>query len=79
MGGATVLDTVVDGASRGFNAARGFVGGATNIETKIFLVLSLFQCRTRLCGWCSFKEALVMDLVSGFNAARGFVGGAACI
>ena len=37
---------------RCFNAARGFVGGATKLppasagETR-------FQCRTRLCGWCN--------------------------
>ena len=39
----------------GFNAARGFVGGATTIgqfdEASV-----LFQCRTRLCGWCSEKQ-----------------------
>ena len=39
----------------GFNAARGFVGGATTIgqfdEASV-----LFQCRTRLCGWCSFAR-----------------------
>ena len=37
----------------GFNAARGFVGGAAfmrNITPSAFV---LFQCRTRLCGWCS--------------------------
>ena len=36
-----------------------------------------FQCRTRLCGWCS---EYYQELATGrrcFNAARGFVGGAA--
>ena len=60
----------------GFNAARGFVGGAALSPRRIttplrvsmphaalwvvqrcgllqFLVLAEFQCRTRLCGWCS--------------------------
>ena len=37
-----------------------------------------FQCRTRLCGWCSPAwNAKVWMQESGFNAARGFVGGAA--
>ena len=35
-----------------------------------------FQCRTRLCGWCSFVVTLLKFLPMGFNAARGFVGGA---
>ena len=36
-----------------------------------------FQCRTRLCVWCSmiFVDGNWMDLC--FNAARGFVCGAA--
>ena len=37
----------------GFNAARGFVGGATfEIEVELELI-DVFQCRTRLCGWCN--------------------------
>ena len=37
-----------------------------------------FQCRTRLCGWCSVKYGRTDDdLAIRFNAARGFVGGAA--
>ena len=35
-----------------FNAARGFVGGAASLR-KHTKSLHLFQCRTRLCGWCS--------------------------
>ena len=39
---------------------------------------SEFQCRTRLCGWCSSYIVVAYGvLVQGFNAARGFVGGAA--
>ena len=36
----------------------------------------LFQCRTRLCGWCNLKLRRSQFLKTGFNAARGFVGGA---
>ena len=38
-----------------------------------------FQCRTRLCGWCSFEPSWRHRSVRCFNAARGFVGGAAII
>ena len=34
-----------------FNAARGFVGGASMKSTSGSLTVS-FQCRTRLCWWC---------------------------
>ena len=60
-----------------FNAARGFVGGAA---PKIQLIISTscrFQCRTRLCGWCSFRAPARGATPYSFNAARGFVGGAA--
>ena len=36
-----------------------------------------FQCRTRLCGWCSPHPTRTESLKRRFNAARGFVGGAA--
>ena len=39
--------------SQCFNAARGFVGGATVQVSKIELYATKFQCRTRLCGWCN--------------------------
>ena len=43
----------------GFNAARGFVGGATfEIEVELELI-DVFQCRTRLCGWCNENGAVV--------------------
>ena len=36
-----------------------------------------FQCRTRLCGWCSHIYLYEYECNVRFNAARGFVGGAA--
>ena len=37
-----------------------------------------FQCRTRLCGWCSpVLLRIAAWIFPCFNAARGFVGGAA--
>ena len=45
-----------------------------SIETQGFLG---FQCRTRLCGWCSRRcSRSIMGMTVRFNAARGFVGGA---
>ena len=38
-----------------FNAARGFVGGAASIPAAFDTQRSMFQCRTRLCGWCSMS------------------------
>ena len=38
---------------RCFNAARGFVGGAARAVSSHFIEDAVFQCRTRLCGWCS--------------------------
>ena len=40
-------------------------------------LFTTFQCRTRLCGWCSHGRTIDDIKVPGFNAARGFVGGAA--
>ena len=37
-----------------FNAARGFVGGAAIASRLVADRVKRFQCRTRLCGWCSF-------------------------
>ena len=36
-----------------FNAARGFVGGATFSGEIVESDKLRFQCRTRLCGWCN--------------------------
>ena len=83
-----------------FNAARGFVGGATRAgfwngvrpsvsmpHAALWVVqqfgrhyphpLGRFQCRTRLCVWCSCVVAKRNSRSSRFNAARGFVSGAA--
>ena len=38
---------------RSFNAARGFVGGAAARSVTDYGGAHSFQCRTRLCGWCS--------------------------
>ena len=45
-------------ADRGAHAARGFVGGATSLISSIRRSKRMFQCRTRLCGWCSRTECL---------------------
>ena len=36
----------------GFNAARGFVCGASTLIRDDALMFYKFQCRTRLCLWC---------------------------
>ena len=46
------LTTIFDSVR--FNAARGFVGGAAKKGWVTCGNHSVFQCRTRLCGWCSF-------------------------
>ena len=53
MGGAAKLKRFWPNTSTGFNAARGFVGGAALAMGTIAFTLLQFQCRTRLCGWCS--------------------------
>ena len=64
-------------ADRGAHAARGFVGGAAKVGENLAKIAEMFQCRTRLCGWCSGIRFDCEFLETGFNAARGFVGGAA--
>ena len=64
-------------ADRGAHAARGFVGGAAIIPRASEETTLVFQCRTRLCGWCSQLLVYEDKHMGGFNAARGFVGGAA--
>ena len=65
-------------ADRGAHAARGFVGGAARPIKICSLGKPTFQCRTRLCWWCSKRRNLKwLNVVSSFNAARGSVGGAA--
>ena len=63
-------------ADRGAHAARGFVGGAAKVGENLAKIAEMFQCRTRLCGWCSGIRFDCEFLETGFNAARGFVGGA---
>ena len=54
VGGATYMALCMGMAKDlSFNAARGFVGGAANMIKLGTVCLSGFQCRTRLCGWCS--------------------------
>ena len=62
-----------------FNAARGFVGGAACPLLTHGSRNWGFQCRTRLCGWCSSSGGKMYFHLWSFNAARGFVGGAAKI
>ena len=54
VGGAARNTTPTEEDFLGFNAARGFVGGAALRVHNQLLADSWFQCRTRLCGWCSF-------------------------
>ena len=42
-----------------FNAARGFVGGATDVDFDAKIVFVSFQCRTRLCGWCNRLPTMI--------------------
>ena len=46
-------------------------------RSQLVWVLGRFQCRTRLCGWCSPASRRSLPRGDCFNAARGFVGGAA--
>ena len=72
------IDTYVKKfAEESFNAARGFVGGAAATICCVRRATMTFQCRTRLCGWCSARRPSGFSLAISFNAARGFVGGAA--
>ena len=78
VGGAAMLIQSYFWQNNCFNAARGFVGGAASFECYCSISLRKFQCRTRLCGWCSNRILAHEPYDCGcFNAARGFVGGAA--
>ena len=76
VGGATASCARSWRTERCFNAARGFVGGATTMRRRGITAGMVFQCRTRLCGWCNPQHLALSLGSSGFNAARGFVGGA---
>ena len=78
VGGAAFQTKTIKVAVSSFNAARGFVGGAAARGSQEGGTQCVFQCRTRLCGWCSPDgQRACTSAVSRFNAARGFVGGAA--
>ena len=78
VGGAAPRKGLLDMKFQSFNAARGFVGGAAVVSFYNNPNRLRFQCRTRLCGWCSrHHQRRQVSLDLGFNAARGFVGGAA--
>ena len=54
---------------RRFNAARGFVGGAALDNIGLDTDSMVFQCRTRLCGWCS---RCVLALCGGFRVSMPY-------
>ena len=56
VGGAAAVFTNPFISPESFNAARGFVGGAASIMCHPDFKYPMFQCRTRLCGWCSSAE-----------------------
>ena len=77
VGGAAIIHYLYSRWRVCFNAARGFAGGAAMSEEAKTVINALFQCRTRLCGWCSHRSVQSRLLWrTRFNAARGFVGGA---
>ena len=59
VGGAAPYDYQKDFSFVRFNAARGFVGGAASVLVKEFSYSWRFQCRTRLCGWCSWIRSRI--------------------
>ena len=61
----------------GFNAARGFVGGAARTGDQNGNVRSGFNAARGFVGGAAVKDVRRTELKWGFNAARGFVGGAA--
>ena len=56
VGGAAFAHSAEKEVHHGFNAARGFVGGAALILLAKLCGMMMFQCRTRLCGWCSLRS-----------------------
>ena len=65
---------VADYAS--FNAARGFVGGATFIMKNVMIKVLGFNAARGFVGGATKWETSCPHLAHCFNAARGFVGGA---
>ena len=58
VGGAATKNEKCIHVRESFNAARGFVGGAAWKERLKKKSPYSFQCRTRLCGWCSRSEPI---------------------
>ena len=58
VGGAAFIRVFDWFSQESFNAARGFVGGAATFGDKTSFTPLTFQCRTRLCGWCSLGRLL---------------------
>ena len=62
--------------SLGFNAARGFVGGATFVGFYVYVALCCFNAARGFVGGATLLEFSDLPILYRFNAARGFVGGA---
>ena len=72
------LDFILDiGQIDGFNAARGFVGGAANKNSASLYSIDGFNAARGFVGGAAKVIDNIDELEDGFNAARGFVGGAA--
>ena len=61
-------------ADGGAHAARGFVGGAAFAEQITHLGGSAFQCRTRLCGWCSKHSMPLPSALTRFQCRTRLCG-----
>ena len=57
-----------------FNAARGFVGGATRSDVTQNSESLMFQCRTRLCGWCNDMQGALTGGTSLFQCRTRLCG-----
>ena len=57
-----------------FNAARGFVGGATEDAAIFAGGVVLFQCRTRLCGWCNLMKRFALIGLLAFQCRTRLCG-----
>ena len=62
----------------GFNAARGFVGGAAREDFQNGTLSLCFNAARGFVGGAAKKNDMLVERILCFNAARGFVGGAAC-
>ena len=57
-----------------FNAARGFEGGAAQVLENTSPNDVKFQCRTRLCGWCSNLMKFFVEEVNKFQCRTRLCG-----